>query len=218
MRKLFIIIISIIGVNIHINTIFSQEHDLLQFSGVVVEMDSLKPVSFTSIIVKNTHRGTISDFYGYFSFVARKKDIIVFSAIGYKKAFFIIPDTLTSNKYSLIQVMHNDTILLKETVIYPWPTKEQFREVFLNTNVPDDDLVRAEKNLEREKIKEKSEPIVMSGSIGYKASMQQQSAKLYWAGQYPPNNLLNPFAWAQFIKMWREGKLKIQKAETETEK
>ena len=189
---------------------FSQERDLIQFSGVVVEMDSLRPVPFTTIIIKNTRRGTIGDFYGYFSFVAEEKDTVIFTGIGYKKAQFIIPDTLTSNRYSLIQVLNTDTVLLKETVIYPWPTKEQFKEAFLNTNVPDDDLARAKKNLEREELKEKFETMAMDGSMNYKAHMQQQYAHLYWAGQYPPNNLLNPFAWAQFIKMWREGKLKIQ--------
>jgi hypothetical protein len=50
----------------------------------------------------------------------------------------------------------------------------------------------------------------MDGSMNYKAHMQQQYSRLYWAGQYPPNNLLNPFAWAQFIKAWREGKLKVK--------
>ena len=28
--------------------------------------------------------------------------------------------------------------------------------------------------------------------------------------QYPPNQLLNPFAWAQFIKALKAGKLKIK--------
>jgi len=196
----------------------AQEKDLIQFSGVIVELDSLKPVPFTHIMIKNSSRGTMADFYGYFSFVAMKKDTIIFSAIGYRKTQFAIPDTLTTNKYSLIQVMQTDTIYLKETVIYPWPTREQFKEVFLNMNVPDDDLERARKNLAREELKEKFETIAMDGSMNYKAHMQQYQSKLYWAGQYPPNNLLNPFAWAQFVKMWREGKLKIENSDKDKEK
>lgn len=196
----------------------AQEKDLIQFSGVIVELDSLKPVPFTHIMIKNSSRGTMADFYGYFSFVAKKKDTIIFSATGYKKTQFAIPDTLTTNKYSLIQVLQTDTIYLKETVIYPWPTREQFKEVFLNMNVPDDDLERARKNLAREEMKEKFETIAMDGSMNYKAHMQQYQSKLYWAGQYPPNNLLNPFAWAQFVKMWREGKLKIETPDREKEK
>lgn len=206
----FFFLLLFIPIVIGIPYSFSQDRDLIQFSGVVVEADSLKPVPFTKIMIKNSNRGTLADFYGYFSFVAQIKDTIVFSAMGYKKSQYVIPDSLTGNKYSLIQLLQQDTILLKETVIYPWPTKEQFKEVFLNMKIPDDDLERAKKNLEREEIKEKAETLAMDGSMNYKASQQQYQSRLYWAGQYPPNNLLNPFAWAQFVKMWREGKLKIK--------
>ena len=190
----------------------AQDKDLIQFSGIVVEADSLIPVPFTHIIIKNSNRGTIADYYGYFSFVAKKKDTVIFSGTGYKKARYIIPDTLSGNKYSLIQVLSFDTIVMKETVIYPWPSVEQFKKVFLSNNIPDDDLQRAKKNLAQEEMKEKFETMSMDGSMNYKAQMQQQSNRLYWAGQYPSNNLLNPIAWAQFIKAWREGKLKIQGA------
>ncbi len=200
-----------------ISSCFSQDQDLIQFSGVVVEADSLRPVPFTKIIIKNSNRGTFADFYGYFSFVAKKKDTIVFSATGYKKSQYAIPDTLVGNKYSLIQLMKYDTIYLKETVIYPWPTKEQFKEVFLNMNIPDDDLARAKKNLDQQEMKEQYNAMGMDGSANYKNTMQNHQSRLYWAGQYPTNNLLNPFAWAQFVKMWREGKLKIKPANENNE-
>lgn len=189
---------------------YSQDKDLIQFSGVIVEIDSLRPIPFTRVIIKNSGRGTIADYSGYFSFVAQKKDTIVFSATGYKRSQYIIPDTLSGNKYSLIQTLNMDTILLATAIIYPWPTPEQFKEVFIKEPVPDDDLDRALKNLARESMKEKYESMPMDGSMNYKANMQQYQSKLYWAGQYPPNNLLNPFAWAQFVKMWREGKLKVK--------
>lgn len=194
------------------NFLYSQQDkkdkELIQFSGVVVESDSLKAVPFTSIIIKNSNRGTISDYFGYFSFVAQPNDTIVFSAVGYKKAVFIIPGNLTTNKYSLIQVLQNDTVLLKETFIYPWPTKEQFKEAFLKLEIPDDDLERARKNLERAETKERYEGMPMDGSMNYKNQMQQQYSKLYYAGQYPSNNLLNPIAWARFIQAWQNGDFK----------
>ena len=37
------------------------KRDLLQFSGVVVEGDSLRPIPYASIIVQNSYRGTVSD-------------------------------------------------------------------------------------------------------------------------------------------------------------
>ena len=182
--------------------------DLIQFSGVVVSSDSLQPIAFTNVIIENSNRGTISDYYGFFSIVAQKKDTIIFSAVGYKKNKFIIPDTLTVNRYSLIQVMSYDTIMLSETVIYPWPTLEQFKQAFMKVEIPDDDLERAKKNLALSEMKERYMNMPMDGSMNFKNLMDNKTSRLYYAGQYPPNNLLNPIAWAKFIQAWREGKFK----------
>jgi hypothetical protein len=185
-----------------------NEPKLVQFSGVIVEGDSLKPVPFVSILIKGSNRGTISDFFGYFSFVAKENDVIEFSTMGYRKAVFTIPDSLSTSRYSLIQVLRKDTILLKETVIYPWPTKEQFKEAFLNLNIPDDDLERARKNLEREDMKLRAERVPMDGAMNQKYYQQQYNSRLYYAGQLPPNNLLNPIAWSKFIQAWKNGEFK----------
>jgi hypothetical protein len=184
------------------------KRDLLQFSGVVVEGDSLKPIPYASIIVQNSYRGTVSDYFGYFSFVAQEGDTIEFSAIGFNSAFFIIPDTLTNNKYSLIQVLRMDTINLALTEVYPWPTKEQFKKAFLALELPDDDMSRADRNMARSDAKDRMTGMAMDASLNYKYNMQRYQSKLYYAGQLPPNNLLNPIAWAKFIKAWKNGDFK----------
>ncbi|MBK6839366.1 MAG: hypothetical protein IPG90_14770 [Bacteroidetes bacterium] len=46
---------------------------LVQFSGIVVTSDSLNPVPYTSIMIRNTYRGTVGDYYGFFSFVAKNE-------------------------------------------------------------------------------------------------------------------------------------------------
>ena len=181
---------------------------LIQFSGIVVTGDSISPVAFTNIVIKNTWRGTVADFYGYFSFVAHKLDTVVFSSIGYKNLEFTIPDTITEDRYSLIQVMPSDTIILPQTVIYPWPSREDFKMAFLTFDVPDDDYERARKNLEASKIREMAESYPMDGSLNFKRSMQMQQDRLYYIGQTQPISILNPFAWAEFIKAWKEGKFK----------
>ena len=186
----------------------SKKHDLIQFSGAVVEGDSLNPVPYTSIIVKNTHRGTISDYFGYYSFVAAKGDTIEFSAIGFGSAVYVIPDTLSSNIYSLIQVLRRDTVYLKTAEVFPWPSREQFKQAFLSLNLNDDDLTRASRNMERAEVKEQMIGMAMDASLNYKYSNQQYQSRLYYAGQYPPNNLLNPIAWAKFIKAWKNGDFK----------
>lgn len=186
----------------------SVDPDVIQFSGVAVNAEDLEPVSFTNIIIKGTRRGTISDYYGYFSFVALKNDTIQFSAIGYKTNDFVIPDTITKNRYSLIHVMDSDTILLAPTVIYPWPTEDEFKKAFVTLDIPDDDLEIAKKNLAKAEMKERAFHMKMDGSMNYQNYIDQQTSKLYYAGQTQPINLFNPFAWAKFIKAWKEGKFK----------
>lgn len=178
---------------------------LIQFSGMIVESDSLFPIPYTAIMIANTRRGTVSDYYGYFSFVAQVKDTIEFSAVGFKKIKFVIPDTLTTNRYSLIQVMSIDTIFLQEVKIYPWPTPAQFKEAFLALNIPDDDLAHAQKNLNKDLMALQYANMGNDANGAYKSSLQQQYSKLYYGGQTPPNNLLNPVAWAKFIQAWRSG-------------
>jgi len=206
-RKISTIFLFIICLS---GTLYTQisEDELVQFSGIVVSADSINPVPFTNIVIKNTWRGTVADYYGYFSFVAQIHDTIIFSSVGFKKGQFIIPDSITSDRYSLIQVMTTDTILLAQTVIYPWPSPEDFKEAFLEFDVPDDDYERARKNLDREQLMELAASYPMDGSMNYKYSMQLHQDKLYYIGQTQPITVLNPFAWAQFIKAWKEGKFK----------
>lgn len=125
-----------------------ENKKVIQFSGVVVTGDSLLPVPFAYVVVKGTRRGTVSDGFGFFSFAALEKDTVIFSALGYHKSRFIIPDTLKDNKYNIIHVLNRDTFELKEAVIYPYPTREQFKQAFLKLNIKDDEMEKARKNLQ----------------------------------------------------------------------
>jgi hypothetical protein len=181
---------------------------LVQFSGMVVDNDSLKPLPFTSILVKGTMHGSVSDFYGFFTLVASPGDTIEFFSVAYKDGIYRIPDTLQAAHYSIIQVLKKDTIDLPMATIYPWPTRDEFKKAFLKLDVPSNDYDRAQKNLEESEMRELAKGISMDAQGNYRYAMQQTYTRLYYAGQYPPNNLLNPVAWAKFIKSWKEGKLK----------
>lgn len=189
----------------------TKNDSLIQFSGVLLTRDSLEAVPFATVMIKGSNRGTISDYYGYFSFVAERGDTIQFSYVGFKDAFFWIPDSLDRKNYSLIQMMDVDTVILQEAVIYPWPTKEQFRQAFLDLRLPEDDKQIAMRNLERAELKERMENMEASGSESFKIANQMRANQLYYAGQLPPNNLLNPIAWAKFIKAWKNGDFKRKK-------
>ena len=193
--------------------IIEQENgnqSLVQFSGITITADSLNPVPYTKIVDIGSHRGTTSDLNGYFSFVAHKNDTISFTALGYKPASFVIPDTITKQRYSLIQLLSADTLTLAVAYIFPWPTLEDFKRAFVETKIPDDDLEIARKNLLAADIRMQAEDYPMDASMNYRNYIDNQTSKLYYVGQQQPFNIFNPFAWAKFIKAWKEGKFKSQ--------
>jgi hypothetical protein len=181
---------------------------VIQFSGLVVTGDSLKPLPYSTVWVKGSRRGTTTDYYGFFSIPVYENDTLRFSSIGYKEAFYPVPDTLSRHRYSAVQIMTRDTVYLSETVVYPWPTREQFRQAFIHTEIPEDDYDRAMRNLAHAEMRERFEKMPMDGSMNFRHHLQQHSDRLYYAGQSPPIRIFDPMAWADFIKAWREGKFR----------
>ncbi len=170
--------------------------------------DSISPVPFVNVLVKSKYYGATTDYNGYFSLPALCGDTLQFSSLGFKKSTYVIPSNLTEDRYSIFHVLDNDTLQIPTTVIYPWPSKEEFREAFLNLNIPDDEITRAEKNLNPDRMAEQAMNLPATGSMNFKYQMQSRQQQMYYQGQMAPITVLNPFAWAQFIKAWKEGKFK----------
>ena len=113
---------------------------VVQISGKVVteENDHLVFVPYAVVAVSGTNRGTLTDISGFFSIVVRTGETLAFSVLGYKDAFYTVPDTLTRDRYTIFQILSKDTILLPEAVIYPWPDPDFFNAEFLAMDVHDD--------------------------------------------------------------------------------
>ncbi len=186
----------------------SKDDNLVQFSGLVMTSDSLQGIPYTNIVVKNKNVGTSSNYKGFFSFVAEEGDTVQFSAIGFQDSKYVIPEDLDSKKYSVIQLMTPDTVYLPETIVNPWPTKEQFKQAFINADIPDDAIERAKKNLREEKLEKINDRMVMDAKENTEYYLREEAKKYYYAGQEPPMNIFNPFAWAKFIEAWKNGDFK----------
>ncbi|MCF8423709.1 MAG: carboxypeptidase-like regulatory domain-containing protein [Bacteroidia bacterium] len=187
----------------------AASENYIQISGVVLD-DSLQPLPFVSIMLKGTRSGTVSDFYGFFTIVARPGDEMQFFSINHKNKVYNLSDTLTGKHYSIIQILTKDTIQLPEVSVFPWPSKEQFKRAILDLDLSDTDIERAYTNMDNEDVRQSIKGGSMDAAANYRVRMQQQYTRLYQAGQYPSVSLLNPVAWAQFIDAWRKGKLKIK--------
>ncbi len=185
-----------------------SSNDLLQFSGVVITADSLRGLPLVTIKIKNSRKGTYSDQTGYFSFVARKGDVIVFSSIGLKTVEYTIPKNLDGSKYSIIQPMSDDTVFLSETVVRPWPTPEEFNYYFVKANIPDEPYERARGNLRKKNLDNVSAGMTYDGTEAGKQTVQDQNARYYYNSQIAPQRLFDPFAWGQFFNAWKRGDYK----------
>ncbi len=191
----------------------AQDSNLIQFSGMILDGSNteLFPVPYTNVYIKGKGRGTYSDFKGFFSIVVERGDSIGFSAVGYRTVEIKIPDTLTDNRYSLIQLMSQDTINLPETIVFPWPSKEHFKLEFLAMDVTKEMQEKAIENLAQETLDRGRELVALDGNEHADHYLRQQSRQYYYIGQTPPMNIYNPIAWKKFFDSWKNGDFKKKK-------
>lgn len=186
----------------------SFKDSVVQLYGVVMTADSLQALPSVSVIVKGQNRGTVTNNQGVFSIVVLKGDLIEFTSVGYKPKSVIVPKNIEGNQYSVIQLMVTDTVFLAATIIKSRPTREQFERDFINTQVPDDQLEVARKNTDATTRRMLMAALPTDGKEASSNYISRQSAKYYYAGQAPPQNIFNPFAWSEFIKAWKRGDFK----------
>lgn len=184
--------------------------NLVQFTGMVLDgsTEELFPVPYANILVKEKGRGTYSDFKGFFSIVVDKGDVIVFSAIGYKTVEYRIPTDLKDNRYSMVQLMTQDTINLPETVVFPWPSRDHFKLEFLAMDVTPELQKKATENLANDVLVRMRNDVPKDGVEHANYYMRQQAREYYYIGQAPPMNIFNPIAWKKFFDAWKGGEFK----------
>lgn len=186
----------------------NKPDSLVQLYGVVMSADSLRPMTAASVIVSGKGRGTIANDRGIFSIVVEKGDHIRFSSVGYKDVTITIPKTLKNKEYSVIQLMVEDTVYLPATIIKAHPTPEEYARDFINNPVNDDMYEIARQNNDAAKRRILMESLPLDGREAFQSLMRKQTAQAYYRGQMPPMNILNPMAWAEFIKAWKRGDFK----------
>lgn len=184
--------------------IYSQDKNVVQLDGYV-RADSMRAIPFSHIFIKGTFRGTVCDFWGYYSLVAETGDTLIFSSVGYKTKYKVLSEDLSASVYSLDIYLQKDTIELEEVNIFPWKNYEQFKVVFLNTDIQDDDLDRAKRNLAILKKQMQYDDYISDASLNYKYYLKEHYNQLYYAGQVRPMSIFDVMAWSQFFKAIKEG-------------
>lgn len=184
----------------------AQEKKLLQYTGRVFD-DFLQPIPFANIIIINSNRGTITDREGKFSFVVVESDTVMFSVMGFKKSFVTMPSNTDNPFFTRDVLMQRDTFMIEAVEVYPWHDYEDFKEAFLNLELPEDDLERARKNIAliKTQILLDRDP---SQAENFNFIMQKNYNETFTRGTYPTYQIFNVFAWQKFFQAVKNGDFK----------
>jgi len=205
--RYFILLISFFPLRLFAQ--FERVQDsVIQLYGVIMTADSLRALPSVSVVIKGTNRGTMTNEQGVFSIVVLKGNEVEFTSVGFKPKLIQIPSKLEGNQYSVIQLMVTDTAYLPVTILKPRPSRAQFERDFVNTRIPDDQYEIARQNTSEAKRRVLMRTLPSDGREATNYSLRQTANKTYYAGQTPPMNILNPFAWSEFIKAWKRGDFK----------
>tara|TARA_R110002050_G_scaffold30928_4_gene79161 strand:- start:7683 stop:8312 length:630 start_codon:yes stop_codon:yes gene_type:complete len=190
-----------------------EETQPLQLSGIVMSGDSIpRPIPFAHVYNEKISRGTMTDAEGFFSFAVLPGDTVIFSCIGFQKEKLGIPDTLNQTAYLARIQMQRDTTLLEEVTLYPWPSRDRFKEAFLATNITTTANDIAMRNLASQALKDRAAAMGISPEEAQDMSIRIQNQDIYNFGRYSNQAnggtailgaLTNPLAWHQLFQSFK---------------
>ncbi|WP_245539658.1 carboxypeptidase-like regulatory domain-containing protein [Pontibacter roseus] len=175
---------------------------VVQLTGFVTIGDSLYGVAGVNVFIPKTSRGTQTNQYGFFSLPVLTGDSVVFSAIGYKKQYLIIPQNYQSQGYSIIMQMQEDPTELPTVNVFPWATERDFKDAVLAVKLPDDGMAVALRNLDPKRLEELFGTTPMDGNANFRTWNMQNVQKQEQRNMFPT---VSPFAILQLINMLKNG-------------
>ncbi|MGV3707003.1 MAG: hypothetical protein ACO1NU_16655 [Arcticibacter sp.] len=181
----------------------AQEKPLVQFSGIIYNVDSNVVVPYVTVTNKTNRNKTVSaNFQGYFSFVASQGDTVVFSAVGYRREALVIPDMEGEKSYTVVVKMKPVVVNLPMVSVLPWASVDEFTKEFMSMKFADDDLEIAKKNVARSSLLAMARDLPRDGQEMRGVNFQNNHIALTnkAINQRMANPLLNPFAWGSFIQ------------------
>lgn len=177
-------------------TAWSQKDHIIQVSGIAVAGDSLIPVPFATVYRSNDHRGTFTDYQGYFTIPAIAGDTLHFVFIGLKRSHFQVPVDTESNHISIVQWMEQDTLELPTVNILPYPARHRLRADILALDLPGDRYYKFSRDIvsiaQLDGLQDLS-------ADAFAAQDERVSSRLN-SGFRSGGNLLDASAWSSFVR------------------
>ena len=188
-----------------------ENEKFVQVSGIITD-ESYKPVPGVAVVSKKLKRGVLSERSGIYSITSTPGDTIFFRALGFKRYHTIIPETFAATHCEVDISLDIDTIQIKEVNIMPWKNYTEFIKDVTKAHPVDPLIENMNDNIASIYVAIANQgDFKVSPEAGYRYAMEQNFGAMATRGQYPINNLLNPFAWAKFVKGIKNGLFKNQK-------
>ena len=189
----------------------NEKERYVQVSGIITDV-SFKPVGGVAVVSKKLKRGILSERTGIYSITSTPGDSIFFRALGFKRYYTIIPETYEARHCEVDIVLAVDTIQIQEVNVMPWKNYSDFIKDVTKEHPVDPLIENMNDNIASIYVAIANQSDVrVSPEAGYRYAMEQNFGAMATRGQYPINNLLNPFAWSKFIQGIKNGLFKNQK-------
>lgn len=213
MKKFLLYIVILLSVGLYSHKTQAQgEQKAIIFTGVVVAGNSTERLPGAYIFIPKAGRGTLTNNTGYFTIPVFPGDSIVYSYVGFRTQYHIIPRNYNAETYSAIIAMQESVTMLAEVKVYPYATEEEFKKAFLELKLPDQaDRDALARSTDVDYINRMAAQLPNNAQTNYRYTMDQQlfgresAANKGFATTFP---FLNPFAWSRFIKSVQDGDLK----------
>lgn len=173
---------------------------VIQFTGVIFGGDS-NTVSGVHVYIPKSGRGTTANPYGFFSLPVQEGDSVVLSAVGYKRAFYIIPEHKSESSMRLLVTLEEDIQFLEEIEVLPYPTEAMFKDAIIAMDLSEgQEYLNMYEWMSGEIMRKGYYDLPATPTANSQYFIQQQF-RAYINRYSPPQiPLLNPFAWGQFIR------------------
>ena len=188
-----------------------ENEKYIQVSGIITD-ESYRPVQGVAVVSKRLKKGTLSERTGIYSITSTPGDTIFFKALGFKRYHTIIPENFEGRHCEVDIALATDTIQIKEVNIMPWKNYSEFIKDVTKERPVDPLIENMNDNIASIYVAAANQSNFRgSPEAGYRYAMEQNFGAMSTREQLPVNNLLNPFAWAKFIKSIKNGIFKNQK-------
>lgn len=188
-------------------TAVAQERKIVQFSGIIETLGSAETVAYVTIQNKSFRdKMYVSNFQGYFSFVAHEGDTIRFTSVGFEKLSYVIPKS-AHDKVSVTIKMNNLIHELPMVTPFPWASIEEFNIAFMELGTVDDNEFRALRSLSPESLAAMARVTPRSAEEIYNYGTTQQHMRMNnkYMNANGTNQLFNPLAWGALIQQISRG-------------